>query len=145
LATTAAAKRNSTPFVCDVVGCNKTFGKKFNLKAHKRVHTGEEPFKCSFPTCTKMFKWKSSLTFHEGLHLNQPDDDLVVSAPVLATAASGEDQPGHDGDAVVDSVVGLQQDSARALGDDAGASVHHTHIGEENLNAEEPSQKKQKV
>ncbi len=62
------------PFVCEVVGCGKTFGKKFNLKAHRRVHTGEEPFACSYPTCGKTFKWKSSLTFHEGLHLNVVDD-----------------------------------------------------------------------
>lgn len=67
-------KTAHTPFVCDVVGCGKAFGKKFNLKAHKRVHTGEEPFVCSFPTCGKTFKWKSSLTFHEGLHLNAPED-----------------------------------------------------------------------
>lgn len=67
-------KTANTPFVCDVVGCGKAFGKKFNLKAHKRVHTGEEPFVCSFPTCGKTFKWKSSLTFHEGLHLNAPED-----------------------------------------------------------------------
>lgn len=67
-------KKQQAPFVCDVVGCGKTFGKKFNLKAHRRVHTGEEPFRCSYPTCGKTFKWKSSLTFHEGLHLNVPDE-----------------------------------------------------------------------
>ncbi|CDF39015.1 unnamed protein product [Chondrus crispus] len=79
------AKRATTtaPFVCDVVGCGKAFGKKFNLKAHKRVHTGEEPFVCSFPTCGKTFKWKSSLTFHEGLHLNAAEDQ----APPQATTA----------------------------------------------------------
>lgn len=74
----------SAPFLCDVVGCGKAFGKKFNLKAHKRVHTGDEPFICSYPTCGKRFKWKSSLTFHEGLHLNTPEEpqpaDVVPAA-----------------------------------------------------------------
>lgn len=87
-----------SPFICDVVGCGKTFGKKFNLKAHKRVHTGDEPFACSYPTCGKRFKWKSSLTFHEGLHLNAPEEAhaaqpvavnevQVAVAPVAAATA----------------------------------------------------------
>lgn len=84
MAANVTAKKNAAPFVCDIPGCGKAFGKKFNLKAHKRVHTGEEPFKCSFPTCDKMFKWKSSLTFHEGLHLNSADD--VDSAPPVASS-----------------------------------------------------------
>lgn len=72
-------KKPQAPFICDVVGCGKAFGKKFNLKAHRRVHTGEEPFRCSYPTCGKTFKWKSSLTFHEGLHLNVPDEPPAVT------------------------------------------------------------------
>ncbi|CAN8064312.1 unnamed protein product, partial [Agarophyton chilense] len=75
-------------YVCDVVGCGKSFSKKFNLKAHKRVHTGDEPFVCSYPTCGKRFKWKSSLTFHEGLHLNTPDEPPVpVSVPVSVSVS----------------------------------------------------------
>lgn len=76
-------KKSQAPFICDVVGCGKAFGKKFNLKAHRRVHTGEEPFECSFPACGKTFKWKSSLTFHEGLHLNAGPDE---PAPTMDTS-----------------------------------------------------------
>lgn len=94
----------SPPFVCEVVGCGKTFGKKFNLKAHRRVHTGEEPFVCSYPTCGKRFKWKSSLTFHEGLHLNVVDDPQppppvdpnVAAAAATATAVTVTVNPEQD-------------------------------------------------
>lgn len=82
-------KRSSPqgPFVCDVLGCGKLFGKKFNLKAHMRVHTGDEPFACSFPLCGKKFKWKSSLSFHERLHLSTPEDPgpIVVSSVPTST------------------------------------------------------------
>lgn len=81
-------RKSSAPFVCEVVGCGKSFGKKFNLKAHRRVHTGEEPFRCSYPTCGKTFKWKSSLTFHEGLHLNVPDDPQPIPEQTVAVAAA---------------------------------------------------------
>ena len=53
-------KQSTGIYRCDVVNCGKTFSKKFNLKAHKRVHTNEQPFKCSFPQCNKTFKWQSS-------------------------------------------------------------------------------------
>lgn len=80
---------SSTPYTCDVVGCGKRFGKKFNLKAHKRVHTGDEPFHCSYPACGKKFKWKSSLTFHEGLHLNAPEEPQPSAVDLAAAAAAG--------------------------------------------------------
>lgn len=79
--------QNQGEYTCDTPGCGKTFGKKFNLKAHKRVHTGDEPFECSFPLCGKRFKWKSSLTFHEGLHLNAPEESQPLSTAATSDTA----------------------------------------------------------
>jgi len=99
-------RKSSAPFVCDVVGCGKSFGKKFNLKAHRRVHTGEEPFRCSYPTCGKTFKWKSSLTFHEGLHLNVPDDPQPITNMEQVVVANNGAAPGTTTTTGVPGMVG---------------------------------------
>ncbi|KAG8176431.1 hypothetical protein JTE90_023688 [Oedothorax gibbosus] len=47
-------------FACEI--CQKTFNRKFNLKAHMRIHSGEKPFKCKF--CGAQFTFHSSLKSH---------------------------------------------------------------------------------
>lgn len=61
-------------YVCEYDGCDKTFSRKSNQKAHMRMHTGEMPYAC--PHCTKKFKWKSCLASHERVHTRRFRTDI---------------------------------------------------------------------
>ena len=42
-------------FKCDVIGCDKAFVRRTDLKIHKlRVHTDVKPHACTFPSCDKV-------------------------------------------------------------------------------------------
>lgn len=42
-------------FKCDVIGCDKAFVRRTDLKIHKlRVHTDVKPHVCTFPSCDKV-------------------------------------------------------------------------------------------
>ncbi|KAM4739207.1 uncharacterized protein FYW61_003778 [Anableps anableps] len=52
---------------CDI--CGKAYKHNYEMKAHRRVHTGERPFSCR--TCGKGFMRSSGLAVHMRIHTGQ--------------------------------------------------------------------------
>ncbi|XP_061819582.2 uncharacterized protein [Nerophis lumbriciformis] len=61
------SKAEATHLKCSL--CDKTFGKKVNLKRHVRIHTAEKRFMCSF--CGKRFYHKGHFETHMRTHTGE--------------------------------------------------------------------------
>ena len=59
-----AARAVATSLPCP--DCGKALKGRGNLKAHRRIHSGEKPYKCD--VCHEMFRVKSTLRHHRSIH-----------------------------------------------------------------------------
>ncbi|MTI11911.1 RING finger domain-containing protein [Sansalvadorimonas verongulae] len=60
------------PFVCDQIGCNRTFTRSYELIRHRRTHHSPigKHFICDEDGCQRFFLHLGALTAHRQIHLN---------------------------------------------------------------------------
>lgn len=59
------------PYVCDILGCDKTFTRNEELTRHLKIHSGDRPYICKI--CKRSFGRKDHLTKHEVTHRSTSD------------------------------------------------------------------------
>jgi len=62
--TSSTTKKTRQCYECDV--CEKTFSRQWDLKIHRRTHTGERPYACTY--CDETFISNSHRKRHEIMH-----------------------------------------------------------------------------
>lgn len=64
------------PYVCDIVGCDKTFTRNEELTRHLKIHSGDRPYICN--VCQRRFGRKDHLTKHEVTHRSASDKKVHI-------------------------------------------------------------------
>lgn len=57
-------------YLCDEIGCGKSFPSLRKLRHHKVVHSDEFPFVCAYKGCGKRFKRKFGIDLHSTTHFD---------------------------------------------------------------------------
>lgn len=75
-------------YTCKWSNCNKSFPKKYSLKVHSRVHSGEKPYHCSTKGCFKTFKWRSSQWHHRARCQPKTNHNLALRCTHISRKTS---------------------------------------------------------
>lgn len=68
------------PFVCTVLGCNKTFSRPDSLSTHIKTHSDVRPYLCSVPGCEKAYFHSRSLRKHvKSYHMKRANTTPTAS------------------------------------------------------------------
>lgn len=69
------------PFVCTVIGCNKTFSRPDSLSTHIKTHSDIRPYLCQVPGCEKAYFHSRSLRKHiKSSHMKNHANTTSASA-----------------------------------------------------------------
>ena len=67
----SSVNRPRKKYMCEVMGCGKSFYQKTHLEIHTRAHTGIKPFLCKEPSCGQRFSQLGNLKTHERRHTGE--------------------------------------------------------------------------
>lgn len=56
------------PFACPEPACSARFRRKFALREHVKIHTGEKPYLCTIKSCGQRFRTSGNYKRHKRLH-----------------------------------------------------------------------------